>query len=268
MRAAGAAWCVALLLLGAAPAAAQTFTAGTGILTYGIRADRTAAFEGVVRRLLAALRDPQRDAAAGVSLRVLRQASGAGDSVSYVLIADPALPSIDYSLAALVERTFDGGERDELRQQAAFALQSATVSAIDLRKVDAVTPLDRVEARIGLALGAPPSADAVGDQRDAALEALRGPSWTIDRLTHTMRRQGNAWAADWSLTLRNVSLTRGLDAEVVVELVDDRGGVVARSAPEWISLAPRDSSGLSGTIAVSPADGARVSAARAHMTLR
>lgn len=258
---------IVLTLVGAA-AGAQTFTAGTGIVTYTIRADRTAAFEQLIERLLQGLRSPA-DLRPGVSIKVLRQASAAGAAtVAYVLIADPAAADVDYSLGGLVSRTFEGAELADVRQQLAWVLQDATVAAIDLRALGAVNPLDRLRERIGLQLGDAVRAGAADATPDAALEALRGPAWVADRLTHQLRRSGTAWQADWSLTLRNASLARALDAEVVVELVDASGRVLAQSAPEWVAIATQESTGLSGTIDVREADGPRVAAARLRVTPR
>lgn len=246
-------------------AAAQTFAAEVGMLSYAVRADRTPAFEQAVQQVVRGLRQlrSRQDGEPGVSMRILRGGETGENAVLYVLVADPVVPGVDYSLPHLAARGFEGAELDELQRQIAWALEGATVSSTDLRQLAAVSPLDRLRERIELDLSAAPPAAATPEGDRAVLDALRAPAWAADRLDYEIsRRGGSTWEITWHLDLRNVSLLRPLNAGVVVELLDASGAVLGSSRRTFVAIDAQDGRTFSGAVDLSPQAAGRVASAR------
>ena len=97
-----------------APAYAQTpnarvFNGGAGVILYTIKSDKTADFEMVMTRTKEALAKsakPERKQQAA-SWRVYKSdAAGAGGTVTYVMIIDPALKDADYNVINVLNEVF------------------------------------------------------------------------------------------------------------------------------------------------------------------
>jgi len=89
---------------------ARCFSAGTGMLFYYVKGDRTEDFEILVGRLRAALvasDRPERRAQAG-GWRVFRQAEPRGTHgvVTYLFVIDPAVPKANYALSEILGEAF------------------------------------------------------------------------------------------------------------------------------------------------------------------
>jgi len=91
------------------PAAARTFTAGTGLLFNAVRADRVVDFEMVLGYLQAALEkstDPMVRAQAR-GWRVFKAAEpGPNATVLYVFLLDPAVGGADYGLGRILSDAY------------------------------------------------------------------------------------------------------------------------------------------------------------------
>src|SRR5262245_55246391 len=99
-----AAWAAAAVLA-AGHARAQTvvFTSDVGLIAYTVRADRAAAMETVLDRLVQGLKAPAsaEHPRLAVSLRVLKAVDPAGGNVMYVLLTEAPLAGVDYSIDRL-----------------------------------------------------------------------------------------------------------------------------------------------------------------------
>ncbi len=255
-------------VLGSPAAMAQTFEAEAGLANYAIRTDRAPAFEAAVQRVIRGLRQlrSRQDGEMGVSLRVLRGGAAGENAVLYVFVADPAVPGVDYSLARLADRGFEGEALAQLQREIAWALEGATVSATELRQLGAVSPLDRLRERIELDLNAAPPAPGTTEVDRAVLDALRAPAWAADRLDYEVsRRNGSTWEITWRLDLRNVSLVRPLNASIVVELLDQSGAVVGASRRTFVAIEPQDGRTFSGAVDVNAQAASRVTSARVRV---
>jgi hypothetical protein len=92
------------------------FESPAGILLVQIKPDQTAAFEEMVGKLQAGLArtdDPKlRQQAQG--LKVFRTAEGLGGNALYIVMAEPAVPTAEYELFAMLQKTMT---EEELRAE-------------------------------------------------------------------------------------------------------------------------------------------------------
>lgn len=267
-----------LAAVGLTPALAQT-AAGpdTKMMIFRLRADRSAAFEAVVVELIHALQDsPQ----AGVTalqgrVRVLRQDTPPGAStVEYVLLVEDPSPDVEYSLERLI-RTFLPQRSDELLRDLEFATERTPPSLVDLRPLASYAPTDALRRRLERFLGeqAGPAPLEIGRASGApatahALDRLRGLLWNVAGPDVTVVDGSGAWRrVDWRLSLRNLSLDRELNADVVVEFRDG-GGAVIDSAGTFQTVPVQDTREMSGQVRLAAADAARIASATVRVEPR
>jgi hypothetical protein len=91
------------------PPNARVFNAGSGLILYTIKADKTADFEMVMNRTKEALgksAKPERKQQAA-NWKVFKSAdAGPGGTVTYVMVIDPAIKDADYNIINILNEVF------------------------------------------------------------------------------------------------------------------------------------------------------------------
>jgi hypothetical protein len=255
-----------VLSWGSAQAQTNAFRSDVGMMTYVVRPEQAAAFEQVLERVVQGLK------AAGtvehphvaIGLRTLKAVQGfAAGGVLYVLLVEPVVPGVDYSIERLITDTLPSDAADLIRRFR-VATEGAQTTIASLKTMGMVAPADalrsRLEAELGdqLVPGAPGPGDPDGSE-ERRLDSLRRPSWAVDHVQYDVAdRKAATWQFTWRFDVRNSSLLQPLLADVSVEFRDNEGAVVAASPPVRLSVDPQDRRPVTGELGIAAASAARV----------
>ena len=273
MRHAAALLVVLVLAMPAALGAqSASFAGAVGIISYVVPDAQASAFEQVVQRVLGVVTAPvdiQRPLPA-LSLRLLRAQSDRGFTV-FLLVADPVVPGVDYSLPALIRERANADTAASLERALATATAGASQTLLDLQERGRVSAEDILKSRIELQLGPLTNTDDRVDDpaRRDALARLRLPSWSVDRVTYEITdRRGARWRVRWVADVRNSSPLTPLSARLTVSFNDATGARLAETAPQVFQIGVLEGQQLTGEIDLDSSAAQRIASASAAVEAR
>jgi hypothetical protein len=268
MRIRGIATVALASLIVSAPSAAQdtVFRSDVGAILFAIRSDRAAAFEQVIEVVVAALRSGTRaDASLPVfGLRVLKTGESANGVIQYLLLAEPPAPGVSDSLPKLISATMP--ERTaELIAQLDFATEGRPAVVLDLRTLQDLPRADLLRSRLDSILAAQldpragPGNERVDPEVRRSMDRLRTVLWSVDEVgCRVVDGSGQTRRVEWSYTVRNLSLSDRLLADVTVQFVDKDGAVVHTFSGGYADVGPQAKHAASGVAQVPAATAARI----------
>jgi hypothetical protein len=119
----------------AAPAAPKlAFKTNAGLLMVQVKPDQTAAFEEVVGKMMSGLKTTTDETLKQqASLKVFKaQEAGPGGNVFYIVVADPAVPNVEYYFLDLVNKTLTPEQQRDPATREMYNKFVASLAAVNL----------------------------------------------------------------------------------------------------------------------------------------